>query len=115
MMLAGKVALVTGAGSGIGAATARELATQGAHVGVLDVDLDAAQAVVDEIAVGGGEAAAFACDVRRGDACGHTVAAVAERFGGLDVALDPHVERQSGNRARRRHVDSFAVAPPSTR
>ena len=88
MLLAGKSALVTGAGSGIGAATARELAAQGARVSVLDVDLGAAQAVVDEIAVSGGEAAAFACDVRRGDACERTVAAVAERFGGLDVAVN---------------------------
>jgi NAD(P)-dependent dehydrogenase (short-subunit alcohol dehydrogenase family) len=81
--LSGKVALVTGAGSGIGAAAARELAAQGARVAALDVDLAAAQAVADEA-----DGAAFACDVRRGDACQQAVAAVTERFGGLDIAVN---------------------------
>jgi NAD(P)-dependent dehydrogenase (short-subunit alcohol dehydrogenase family) len=86
--LAGKAALVTGAGSGIGAAAARELAAQGARVAALDVDLAAAQAVADAIGAAGGEAAAFACDVRRANACEQAVAAVADRFAGLDIAVN---------------------------
>jgi NAD(P)-dependent dehydrogenase (short-subunit alcohol dehydrogenase family) len=83
--LAGKVALVTGAGSGIGAATVRELVAQGARVGALDLDVDAAQAVAGDA---GDAAAAFGCDVRDGSACRAAVDAVAERFDGLDIAVN---------------------------
>jgi NAD(P)-dependent dehydrogenase (short-subunit alcohol dehydrogenase family) len=83
----GKVALVTGAASGIGAATVRELAAQGARIGALDLDVGAAQVVADAVADAGGEAAAFGCDVRDGDACHAAVTGVAERFGGLDVVV----------------------------
>jgi len=58
MRINGKAALVTGAGSGLGAATARELAERGARVALLDMDLDAARA--QAAAIGG---LAIACDV----------------------------------------------------
>jgi NAD(P)-dependent dehydrogenase (short-subunit alcohol dehydrogenase family) len=83
--LEGKVAIVTGAASGIGAATVRELAAQGALVGVLDRDVAAAQDVADAIA--GDAAAAYGCDVRDSDACRAAVTGVAERFGGVDVVV----------------------------
>lgn len=70
MDLTGIAAVVTGAGSGLGAATARALAREGAKVALLDVNLDAARAVASEI---GG--LAIACDVT--DA-GHAEAAVAQ-------------------------------------
>ncbi len=65
MKLAGQVAVVTGAGSGIGAAIAREFALEGAAVALLDVKLDAVQAVVSEIAKDGGRASGWAVDVTR--------------------------------------------------
>jgi NAD(P)-dependent dehydrogenase (short-subunit alcohol dehydrogenase family) len=85
--LEGKVAIVTGAASGIGAATVHELAAQGARVGVLDRDAAAAQGVADAVASAGGEAAAFGCDVRDSGACRDAVTGAAERFGGLDVVV----------------------------
>jgi glucose 1-dehydrogenase/3-oxoacyl-[acyl-carrier protein] reductase len=61
---AGRVAFVTGAGSGIGRATARRLAGEGASVAVVDVRLDAAEETSALIAGRGGRARAFAADVR---------------------------------------------------
>ena len=61
--IAGRVAVVTGAGSGIGKGLAIELAQQGAAVGVADIIAENAQAVADEIVAAGGRAAALPCDV----------------------------------------------------
>jgi 2-keto-3-deoxy-L-fuconate dehydrogenase len=61
--LQGKTALVTGAGSGIGAAIARLFARQGAAVAVVDRDAEAGGRVAAEIAEAGGTAAAYTCDV----------------------------------------------------
>ena len=59
----GKVALVTGGGSGIGEATARLFAAEGAAVAVLDLDGSAAHRVADAIVAAGGTATAHECDV----------------------------------------------------
>ena len=64
--LATKVAVVTGAGSGIGAAIARLFAAQRARVVVLDLDEAAARRTADQIAEAGGQAVAIACDVADG-------------------------------------------------
>ncbi len=53
--LEGKVCIITGAGSGIGQASARLFAREGARVVVADIDLDAAQATVEEIGAAGGQ------------------------------------------------------------
>ena len=79
--LPGKVAVVTGAGSGIGAAIARLFAAQQARVVVLDVDEAAAQRTAAAIVADGGLADARACNVSH-------AANVAEAFGAIQAALD---------------------------
>lgn len=65
--LAGRTAVITGGGSGIGAACASRLAAEGAAVAVADRRKDAAEAVAGEIAAGGGTALAICCDVTDDD------------------------------------------------
>lgn len=82
--LAGKVAIVTGGGSGIGAAIAAAYAEKGARVAVLDMNLDAAQAV----AAGLPGAAAFACNVTDAAQGVATVAAVQAALGAPDILVN---------------------------
>lgn len=77
-----KVALVTGAGSGIGRETARLLAAEGARVACLDIDATRANEVESEL---GTEAFGLSCDVSDPSACASAVAAALDRFGRLDV------------------------------
>lgn len=85
---AGLTALVTGGGSGLGAAICRRLASEGAQVAVLDRHLDAAQRVATEIHAQDGQAAAFCADVTDFAALQTAVDAVVKRFGQLDVAVN---------------------------
>ena len=66
--LAGKYAVVTGGGSGIGRATSRRLAAEGAHVTIFEARLDAGEAVANEIRTAGGATAVVVCDVTKTDA-----------------------------------------------
>lgn len=84
----GKVALVTGGGNGIGAATCRALAARGAEVAVIDRDGEAARRVADGIAGTGGKAAAHALDVADGAAFHRLAEAVAVQAGGLDILVN---------------------------
>jgi NAD(P)-dependent dehydrogenase (short-subunit alcohol dehydrogenase family) len=88
--LAGKVALITGAGSGIGRASASMFAAEGARVAVADVDLDAANATVQEIRKASGEASAIAVriDVTDAGSCEVAAADVVEAFGTIDVLFN---------------------------
>ena len=82
----GVSAIVTGGASGIGRATSRLLAAEGARVCVADLDPSAAKSVVKEIEEAGGEAFAFALDVSDPDQNAAMVAATVERFGGVGMA-----------------------------
>jgi len=86
--LAGRVALVTGAAGGLGAATSRVLASAGMRVVVADVREEASRAVSEAIESDGGEAMALALDVREASSAEAAVAAIVERFGSLDVVVN---------------------------
>lgn len=86
-LLEGKRAIITGAGSGIGQATALVCAREGARVGALDVNHGAADATVSEIAAAGGTAVALGADVRREPEVEAAVNRLRELWGGLDVVI----------------------------
>ena len=81
----GKVALVTGAASGIGQATAQRLAEEGAKVALVDLNGDGAKTAAAAIAESGAETRAYECDVTDSAAVKRTVDQVAKDFGKLDV------------------------------
>ncbi|WP_226016558.1 SDR family NAD(P)-dependent oxidoreductase [Novosphingobium sp. FKTRR1] len=87
MMFKGKVALVTGGGSGIGAMAAQRLAAEGAQVAVVDINLAGAQAIAARIEASGGVAIALAADVSQAADNAQAFDAAAQAFGGLDVAF----------------------------
>lgn len=84
----GKIAMVTGAGSGIGAEIAKRLAAEGARVVVADVNVAAAGQVAAEIEKAGGTAASVHQDVGDADSVRRSVDFAVERFGGLDLAVN---------------------------
>jgi len=86
--VAERVALVTGGGSGIGAATVRQLADSGHAVVVADVNEAGAASVADEVVAAGGDAISVAVDVRDTASVRAMVAGAVERFGGLHVAVN---------------------------
>ena len=87
--LTGKVALVTGGSRGIGAATAKRLARDGATVALsYNSSPDRAQAVVDEITAAGGAAQAYAADAADATASAGLVRQVVEDHGGLDILVN---------------------------
>src|SRR5689334_13135276 len=86
--LAGKVVAITGAGGGIGAATARRFARAGAHVALLDVDASAVAVLARELQAEGVRAQALACDVASEADCLRAIGAVIELHGGIDVLVN---------------------------
>jgi len=84
----GKVAVVTGAGSGIGRAAAAQLGREGASVVVADVDLDGAAETVDSIRAAGGTAEPHAADVTDDEQVRAMVAFAVDRFGRIDCAVN---------------------------
>ncbi len=80
-----KVVIVTGAGGGIGSATARLLAERGAKVVLADRNLTTAARVAEQIERNGGTAVAMPVDVTNRSEVSNLVAAATDRFGRLDV------------------------------
>lgn len=86
--LEGRVVAVTGAGAGIGKATALRFAREGARLVVWDIDLGAAERVAAEIAAGGGEAIARQLDVTDREAVAAATAELMARWGRYDVLIN---------------------------
>jgi 2-hydroxycyclohexanecarboxyl-CoA dehydrogenase len=84
----GKTVIVTGGGGGIGGATCRRFARQGARVAVFDMNLEAAQRVATDITASGGEAMAFKCDITNRGEVDEAVAATESRLGPVDVLVN---------------------------
>ena len=83
-----KTAIVTGGGSGIGRALSRQLAAQGAHVVVADIQLDSAERTVQSIASAGGSGHAMEVDVANREAVQRLVDSVVEQTGQLDLIFN---------------------------
>lgn len=86
MRMAGKVGLVTAAGSGMGRAGALRFAREGAAIGVVDIDAGSAEEVVREITAHGGRAIAISGDLRQDEFAREIVHRTVAAFGGLDFA-----------------------------
>ena len=85
---AGKVAVVTGGGGGIGGATSRRFAAEGAKVAVFDLNLDAAKKVAADVEATSGVATAFACDIASRANVDAAVADVEAKLGPIDVLVN---------------------------
>lgn len=101
---AGQVAMVTGGGGGIGANLCRALACEGAAVAIVDLDQSACNAVADGIRADGGQAAAYALDVRDAAAVSAVTAAVVAEFGRLNLL----VTLAGGSLGTPRHLEEIA-------
>lgn len=85
LSLAGKVAIVTGAASGIGRGIALLLAEMGASVAVLDVDRDGGKEAVQSIEAAGAQAIFVECDIRSAASCHQAVKQTVETFSRIDI------------------------------
>lgn len=86
MKLEGKVAFITGAGSGLGRESAQLFASEGAKIAVVDIDAERAKGTVELVEQQGGTAIAITADVRVEQQVNDAVAATVEAFGKLDIA-----------------------------
>lgn len=86
--LADKIAIVTGAGQGLGRDIAIAMTQAGARVAVVDINPETAAAVAEELGQYGAPGLALTCDVSKRDQVDATVAAVIDEFGGVDVLVN---------------------------
>lgn len=88
MRLKDRVAIVTGSGRGIGAATAQRLAEEGAKVTVTDINAEACENTVAAIRAAGGEAIAIPCDITQRKSVEDMVQKTVDAFGRLDILVN---------------------------
>ena len=88
MRFEGKTIVVTGGGGGIGGATCRRFAGEGARVAVFDINPDAARAVADAIVASGGRATAFTCDITDRTSVDAAIAAAEAQLGPIGVLVN---------------------------
>tara|TARA_R110000823_G_scaffold27609_2_gene80295 strand:+ start:5126 stop:5905 length:780 start_codon:yes stop_codon:yes gene_type:complete len=86
--IAGSVAIITGAASGMGRATAHLFADEGARLGLLDVNAQGLEAVAEEIRAAGGEVLPLVSDLSQRQAVSAGIEAVAAHFGGIDILVN---------------------------
>ncbi|WP_422059850.1 SDR family NAD(P)-dependent oxidoreductase [Sphingopyxis sp.] len=113
--LAGKIALISGGASGLGAAQAQLFAREGARVVVGDIQLDAGQSIVDGIVAAGGEAAFTPLDVTRADSWLQAMRFAVEQFGGLTTLVNnAGIFRMGGVRTTTPEIWSDVIAVNQT-
>ncbi len=88
MQVKNKIVIVTGAGSGIGAATAKHFAHHGSQVIISDIDMERAQKVADNISNGSGKATVIKANVANFNEVEQLVASTVKQFGQLDVMVN---------------------------
>jgi len=88
MRLQDKVAVITGAASGIGRKSAIRFAAEGAQIVAVDLNAQAGQETVEQVEAGGGEAIFVEADISQGDDCERMVAAAQESFGKVNVLFN---------------------------
>lgn len=88
MLLENKTAVITGAGSGVGRASALRFAEEGARVVCADIDEEGAEETVRQVEASGGEAAAQHCDVAQEPDVERAIGSAVDRFGQLDIMFN---------------------------
>ena len=83
-----KIAVITGAASGIGAAVSKAFAARGARLGLLDIDEAAVKAAADDMTAAGVDAIGIGCDVARELECETAIHSITARFGGIDILVN---------------------------
>ena len=111
--LAGKAALVTGAGRGLGGTIAAAMAREGARVVVCDIDTEALEATRAALSSQGAEILALSCDVSDSAAVDETFAHAAERFGTIDILVNnaTRVPTSPAEEARRNKHYAYVTTP----
>lgn len=83
-----KIAVVTGAASGIGAAISKHLVDKGARVGLLDIDETAVETAAADMLAAGSDALGIGCNVAHADQCREAINSILEHFGGIDILVN---------------------------